>query len=181
MAVRAPDLESRLTVRAALVAASLAPAAPGTTIGSVDVDVDLSAPELLATRAVPVSGVGADGHPRAPVDLAGGCTSMDNGSSSTAGWTVWPRPTAYTGQVSDENDDMKAIRFDQRFLARAAALALLAVSGTAQRDARFGMDDGPEPGDRAPDITVFDQKGEEVGLRSLLRGHYTTLVLGCLT
>ena len=76
---------------------------------------------------------------------------------------------------------MKRLRPAWRALANATALSLLVLPGLAQRDALRGMEDGPEPGDLAPDVTVFDDQGQEVRLQSILRGHYTAIVLGCLT
>ena len=76
---------------------------------------------------------------------------------------------------------MKRFRRACRALACASAFSLLGLPGLAQRDALRGAEDGPAPGDPAPDVAVFDEQGEEVQLRSLLRGHYTAIVLGCLT
>jgi cytochrome oxidase Cu insertion factor (SCO1/SenC/PrrC family) len=39
----------------------------------------------------------------------------------------------------------------------------------------------PEVGELAPDVVVLDADGKEHQLRSLLKGNYSVLVLGCLT
>ncbi len=38
----------------------------------------------------------------------------------------------------------------------------------------------PQPGSRLPDLTVYDQEGKPLALKSL-RGSWTVLVFGCLT
>ena len=86
-----------------------------------------------------------------------------------------------TGPISSEDDDVKRFRPAWRALAHASSLLLLGLPGSAQREALRGAEDGPEPGDLAPEVTVFDEQGKEVQLRTLLRGHYTAIVLGCLT
>ncbi len=40
---------------------------------------------------------------------------------------------------------------------------------------------GPAVGDPVPDLTVYDADGKELRLGELLQGHYTVIVLGCLT
>ena len=39
----------------------------------------------------------------------------------------------------------------------------------------------PAIGAPAPDLVVYDRDGRRVRLRELLEGHYTVLILGCLT
>ncbi len=39
----------------------------------------------------------------------------------------------------------------------------------------------PAIGDALPDVVVYDRDGEELRLRGLLSGHYSVLILGCLT
>ncbi|MFQ5766909.1 MAG: hypothetical protein ACE5ID_02875 [Acidobacteriota bacterium] len=39
----------------------------------------------------------------------------------------------------------------------------------------------PAVGEPVPDLTVYNGDGKEVSLRDLVRGHFTVLVLGCLT
>ncbi len=39
----------------------------------------------------------------------------------------------------------------------------------------------PAIGDAIPDVVVYDRDGEELRLRGLLSGHYSVLILGCLT
>ena len=39
----------------------------------------------------------------------------------------------------------------------------------------------PKIGERVPDLTIFDERGNPVNLREVAREHYTVLVLGCLT
>ena len=39
----------------------------------------------------------------------------------------------------------------------------------------------PAIGDAMPDVTVRDRDGAELRLQDVLRGHYTVLILGCLT
>ena len=39
----------------------------------------------------------------------------------------------------------------------------------------------PRVGEPMPELTVHDAEGGDVQLRDLLEGHYTVLVLGCLT
>ncbi len=63
----------------------------------------------------------------------------------------------------------------------ASLLSLLVLPALAQRGALRGAEDGPAPGDLAPDVAVFEETGKEVRLRSLLRAPYTAVVLGCLT
>ena len=58
--------------------------------------------------------------------------------------------------------------------------------GRAGPDGATGMGRGfggdvPAAGELMPDLPVYDADGNEVRLRDLLRGHYTVLILGCLT
>ena len=39
----------------------------------------------------------------------------------------------------------------------------------------------PAVGEAVPDVVVYDESGKEQKLREIVRGHYTVLVLGCLT
>ena len=39
----------------------------------------------------------------------------------------------------------------------------------------------PQMGESLPALSVYDLKGGEVKIQDLLHGHYTVLVLGCLT
>ena len=39
----------------------------------------------------------------------------------------------------------------------------------------------PAIGESMPDITVYDEAGKPVSLKNLLEGHYSVVVLGCLT
>ncbi len=39
----------------------------------------------------------------------------------------------------------------------------------------------PAVGEPLPDLAVYDAAGEELRLSELLQGHYTIIVLGCLT
>lgn len=39
----------------------------------------------------------------------------------------------------------------------------------------------PGIGEPLPDLTIVDANGGPVNLREIARGHYTVLVLGCLT
>ena len=39
----------------------------------------------------------------------------------------------------------------------------------------------PRIGEPMPDLTLYDDRGRDAPLRELLQGHYTVLVLGCLT
>ncbi len=39
----------------------------------------------------------------------------------------------------------------------------------------------PAVGEPMPALTLYDAEGEDVELRQLLHGHYTVMVLGCLT
>jgi len=39
----------------------------------------------------------------------------------------------------------------------------------------------PAVGELLPDLVAYDTRGEKVRLRELVKGHYTVLVLGCLT
>lgn len=39
----------------------------------------------------------------------------------------------------------------------------------------------PAIGEALPDLTLYDASGKEQRLGALLQGHYTVIVLGCLT
>jgi cytochrome oxidase Cu insertion factor (SCO1/SenC/PrrC family) len=39
----------------------------------------------------------------------------------------------------------------------------------------------PAVGEPAPDLVVYNSGGEKLRLGSLVQGHYTVIVLGCLT
>ena len=39
----------------------------------------------------------------------------------------------------------------------------------------------PEVGERIPDLELVNDEGGPANLRELTRGHYTVLILGCLT
>ncbi len=67
-------------------------------------------------------------------------------------------------------------------------LAVLGVAGTVQ--AQFNPREqatrrfeatAPAVGESLPDLTVYDAGGKELQLGQLLQGHYTVIVLGCLT
>ncbi len=67
-------------------------------------------------------------------------------------------------------------------------LAALGLAGSAQAQLdprqqatrRFEAT-APAVGEPLPDLTVYDTGGEELRLGELLHGHYTVIVLGCLT
>ncbi|MEM1247063.1 MAG: hypothetical protein AAGK22_11845 [Acidobacteriota bacterium] len=75
----------------------------------------------------------------------------------------------------------------------AAALGALALAGvaTAQDESKFppGLEplseriaDAPDTGDTFPDVTIVDDEGRPVNIRSLAAEKpYTVLTLGCLT
>ena len=54
------------------------------------------------------------------------------------------------------------------------------VNPREQGTRRF-EDTAPAVGDSLPDLTVYDAGGKELQLRQMLQGHYTVIVLGCLT
>ncbi len=67
-------------------------------------------------------------------------------------------------------------------------LAALGLAGSAQaqldpRQMATGRFEAAAPaiGAPLPDLRVYDAGGEKRQLRELLQGHYTVLVLGCLT
>ncbi len=67
-----------------------------------------------------------------------------------------------------------------------AALLAVALATFQPLEAQFGRpgsfsDSVPDVGDALPDLTLHDAEGKTVQLQDLLRGHYTVLVLGCLT
>ena len=39
----------------------------------------------------------------------------------------------------------------------------------------------PAVGEAVPDLPVYDSEGNELRFRDLVQGHYTVLILGCLT
>lgn len=39
----------------------------------------------------------------------------------------------------------------------------------------------PAPGERFPNLTLYDSDGNKVRMKDMVRGHYTVVVLGCLT
>ena len=39
----------------------------------------------------------------------------------------------------------------------------------------------PKIGEPLPDVTVLNEGGDPINLREMAQGHYTVLVLGCLT
>ncbi len=67
-------------------------------------------------------------------------------------------------------------------------LAALGLAGSAQAQLdprqqairRFEAT-APAVGEPLPDLVVYDAGGEERRLGELLQGHYTVIVLGCLT
>ncbi len=67
-------------------------------------------------------------------------------------------------------------------------LAALGLAGSAQAQLnpreqairRFEAT-APAVGEPLPDVTVYDAGGKELRLGELLQGHYTVIVLGCLT
>ena len=71
------------------------------------------------------------------------------------------------------------------------ALGLLAALGlTVSAQAQFDPRQqairrfeatAPSVGEPLPDLTVYDAGGKEQRLGELLQGHYTVIVLGCLT
>lgn len=67
-------------------------------------------------------------------------------------------------------------------------LTILAMSAAAQaqsdpRQQATGRFEAAAPaiGERLPDLTVHDASGKAQQLGELLQGHYTVIVLGCLT
>ena len=68
----------------------------------------------------------------------------------------------------------------------AAALLAVAPAIFHPLQAQFGppgsfSDSVPDVGEALPDLTLHDAEGKTVQLQDLLRGHYTVLILGCLT
>ncbi len=62
----------------------------------------------------------------------------------------------------------------------------LAGSAQAQLDPRQQANrrfesTAPAVGEPLPDLAVYDAGGKELRLGELLQGHYTVIVLGCLT
>ncbi len=53
-------------------------------------------------------------------------------------------------------------------------------SGRGMMDNKFEAA-APDIGESLPAITVYDEAGNPVTLDSLLEGHYSVVVLGCLT
>ena len=73
-----------------------------------------------------------------------------------------------------------------RALLIATSLLAASTTGFAQRSGgEMGRGGGAmtdvELGSAAPDVQVFDAKGQERSLRGLLKGHTTAIVFGCLT
>ena len=67
-----------------------------------------------------------------------------------------------------------------------AALLVVALAAFDPLEAQFGRpgsfsESVPDVGDALPHLTLHDAEGKTVQLQDLLRGHYTVLVLGCLT
>mgnify|MGYP006422782607 FL=1 len=62
-----------------------------------------------------------------------------------------------------------------RISAMAGAVAMFAAGAMAQ----FGPG-LPQPGDKLPDLTIYDDQGEEFQLRRL-QGEHSVIVFGCLT
>jgi len=60
-------------------------------------------------------------------------------------------------------------------MAMAAGATVAAASATAQMPSGL-----PGPGEPLPDVTIYDDQGEEFQLRRL-KGEHTVLVFGCLT
>ena len=67
-------------------------------------------------------------------------------------------------------------------------IAALGLAGSAQaqldpRQQAAGRFEATAPavGEPLPDLTVYDAGGTELQLGELLQGHYTVIVLGCLT
>ena len=75
--------------------------------------------------------------------------------------------------------------FLKRYGATIAAVAVAFVGnlGTieAQPVSRDFERNAPAIGDAMPDLVVYDRDGTERQLRELLSGHYSVLLLGCLT
>ena len=68
----------------------------------------------------------------------------------------------------------------------AAALLAVALATFDPLQAQFGRpgsfgDSVPDVGEALPNLTLHDAEGKPVQLQDLLRGHYTVLILGCLT
>jgi len=61
-----------------------------------------------------------------------------------------------------------------------ACVVLLAHTTTAAAQSGPGGWRLPAVDSMLPDVTVYDERGEEFSTRSL-RGHYSVLVFGCLT
>ena len=55
-----------------------------------------------------------------------------------------------------------------------------AGAGADAVSARFEAS-APDIGEPMPSLTVYDRDGKPLRLRELLQGHYTVIVLGCLT
>ena len=86
-----------------------------------------------------------------------------------------------------------------RPLVLALALGLGLAAGPAQADnaekkeeqqtMSFGLQalkerfeaTAPDIGERVPNVPVYTASGEKVRFRNLVRGHYSVVVLGCLT
>ena len=67
-----------------------------------------------------------------------------------------------------------------------AALLAVVLAAFPPLEAQSGRpgsfsDSVPDVGDALPNLTLHDAEGKALQLQDLLRGHYTVLVLGCLT
>ncbi len=77
---------------------------------------------------------------------------------------------------------------EDRALWALGLLAAMGLAGSAQAQLdprqqairRFDAT-APAVGEPLPDLAVYDAGGEELQLGKLLQGHYTVIVLGCLT
>ncbi len=61
-----------------------------------------------------------------------------------------------------------------------SAAAQAQINPRQQASRRFEAT-APAVGEPLPDLTVYDAGGKEQRLGELLQGHYTVIVLGCLT
>ena len=77
---------------------------------------------------------------------------------------------------------------DGRFVWALGLLASLGIAGFVQaqlhpreRTSRRFESTAPAVGETLPDLVLYDAGGEQRRLSRLLQGHYTVIVLGCLT
>ena len=77
---------------------------------------------------------------------------------------------------------------DGRFVWALGLLASLGIAGFVQaqlhpreRTSRRFESTAPAVGEPLPDLAVYDAGGKELRVGELLQGHYTVIVLGCLT